>query len=421
MIFDTVDTLWYGVVAECIQNTRCLRLSNGDVTSGKEISSFWTYLDHVFAPTDFYTKPHNYLIVNDCGTMLSIEKIKYSNDIIKHCNQHGITIYLYENVILDNNESTFITTVESEPTYKFPTHVDNKNLHCLDLASVNLFVKNNRLTNVKVCLGDYGIKRIFQSKYNFEIDDITNIFLLSLLGEGKDMYGIADYSSHFTPATITKHFWSGNWRYALHRKIIASKLSNLNSNITWAFTDSLTEISQDNPHYNSLIEGNRHLVSTVPRTIDIEFDKTSSNIDNVPQTDNTDFCPSFTPLPIDSYAECFVAVVTESEFYRPTACISDKILNAIKCGRPFVLVSSPKSLEYLHKLGFKTFDKYWKECYDSIENHDQRMDKILDIINYINSLSIEQCRDMYKDMLPIIQHNFENLYRMRKFHGRTIV
>ena len=421
MIFDTVDALWYGVVAECINGKRCLRLSNGETTSGNEIASFWTYLDQVFSPTDFHSKPHNYLIVNDCGTMLSIENIKYSKDIVEHCNENGLTVYLYENVILDNRESTFVTTVDSEPTYRFPTRVHNSNLHCLDLASVDVFVKNNNLTNVKVCLGDYGIKRIFQNKYNFEIDDITNIFLLSLLGEGKDMYGISDYKKHFTPTAITKHFWSGNWRYALHRKIIASKLSNLNSNITWAFTDLLTEIPQDNPHYDSLIEGNSHLVSTVPRTIDIDFEKTNSNIDNVPQTENTDFCPSFTPLPIESYAECFVAIVTESEFYRPTACISDKIFNAIKCGRPFVLVSSPKSLEYLHKLGFKTFDKYWKECYDSIENHDTRMDKILDIINYVNSLSIQQCRDMYKDMLPIIQHNFENLYRMRKFHGSTII
>jgi hypothetical protein len=419
--YDTVNELWYGVVAECINNKKCLRLHNGSVTNGNEAASFWTYLNEVFEPTDFYSLDHNYLIVNDCGTMLSVENIEYDIETIQHCNQYGLTIYLYENVILDNEKSIFVTTSSGDPAYKFPTRVLDNNIHCLDLNSVEIFVKNNNLTNVKVCLGDYGTKRLFQHRYNFEIDDTTNIFLLSLLGNSKDMYGITDYTAQFNPDAITKKFWSGNWRYALHRKIIASKLSNLNSNITWAFTDLLVEIDIDNPHYNSLMEGNRHLISTVPRTVDINFGSVNSSDDNVPVVAQDGFCPSFTQLPVDSYAECFLSVVTESEFYRPTACISDKIFNTIKCGRPFLLVSSPHSLEYLQKLGFKTFDKWWNECYSNTVNHDIRMNKILDIINYIDSLSIQECRHMYKEMLPVIQHNFENLYRMRKFHGSTII
>lgn len=421
MDYDTVHELWYPTVAEYINGKRCLHLQDGTTVDGTQKESFWSYLDEIFVHTNFFSKDHNYLIVNDCGTMLSLENIRFSETTIDICNQQGLTIYLYENIILDNKKTKFITSLNAMSTSKFPTRVNDKNIFCLDLESVNKFVKNNNLINVKLCLGDYGIKKIFQNKYSFEIDDISNIFLLSLLGSAKNMYGIHDYTNHFDSKLINKKFWSGNWRYALHRKIIASKLSKLSGNITWAFTDKLTEIEPNNRHYQSLIEGNQHLISSVPRIMDIDFDSVDSSTNNVPLTANTDFCPSFTDLPIDFYAECFVSVVTESEFYRPTACISDKVFNSIKCGRPFILVSSPRSLEYLKKLGFKTFDGYWSEKYDKINNHNLRMDQIIDIINCIEELSIDECKKMYDDMLPIIQHNFDNLYKLRNFYGSTII
>jgi hypothetical protein len=73
---------------------------------------------------------------------------------------------------------------------------------------------------------------------------------------------------------------------------------------------------------------------------------------------------------------------------------------------PFILVAPPHSLEYMKKLGFKTFDKFWDESYDQEDNHQTRLLKILDLIDYIDSKSIHELTIMYSAMQETIEHNF---------------
>jgi hypothetical protein len=63
----------------------------------------------------------------------------------------------------------------------------------------------------------------------------------------------------------------------------------------------------------------------------------------------------------------------------------------------------------MREMGFKTFDQWWDESYDTIKDHTQRLMKILDLIEHIDSLSDQQCVDMYRDMMPTLMHNAENL------------
>jgi hypothetical protein len=109
----------------------------------------------------------------------------------------------------------------------------------------------------------------------------------------------------------------------------------------------------------------------------------------------------------EAYLKCFCAVITESYFAMPTGIVSEKILNAVKLGRPFVLVAPPKTLEYMHKLGFQTFGRYWDESYDTESDHEQRMIKILAVLDYINSMSMGELKAWYANMKDILEHNAE--------------
>jgi hypothetical protein len=105
------------------------------------------------------------------------------------------------------------------------------------------------------------------------------------------------------------------------------------------------------------------------------------------------------------YNECFCAVVTETYFNSIYANISEKTLYAMAYGKPFVLVAAPHSLRYLKLLGFKTFDTIWDESYDKEEDPQLRMIKIFRLIDYIDSMSITELKRLFKEVVPILEHN----------------
>jgi hypothetical protein len=80
-------------------------------------------------------------------------------------------------------------------------------------------------------------------------------------------------------------------------------------------------------------------------------------------------------------------------------------LTALHLKLPIILVAPPYTLEYLKTFGFKTFDKWWDESYDIEENHYIRIMKIFNVIDYINSKSIQELQKIYAEMKEVLDHN----------------
>jgi hypothetical protein len=108
-------------------------------------------------------------------------------------------------------------------------------------------------------------------------------------------------------------------------------------------------------------------------------------------------------------------VITEARFAYPMGQFSEKTLNAIKSFRPFILVAPPRTLEYMQSYGIQTFDEFWDESYDQEENHESRLIKIFRIIDYIDSFSIDELKELYIKMLPILEHNYRIIQNISKF------
>ena len=81
---------------------------------------------------------------------------------------------------------------------------------------------------------------------------------------------------------------------------------------------------------------------------------------------------------------------------------------------PLIVVGAPYSLEYIKSLGFKTFDRWWDESYDTVENHQDRLKKIFDVIDYINSKPIEELKTIYEEMHEILDHNYQHTLNLKK-------
>jgi hypothetical protein len=82
--------------------------------------------------------------------------------------------------------------------------------------------------------------------------------------------------------------------------------------------------------------------------------------------------------------------------------------------RPFVLVAPPNSLKYLKLLGFKTFDRWWDESYDTESNHEQRILKIFKIIDFIQSKTIIELKQLWNEMRETLQYNKNHIEVARK-------
>lgn len=105
-----------------------------------------------------------------------------------------------------------------------------------------------------------------------------------------------------------------------------------------------------------------------------------------------------------------IYVPTETVYFGNRTHITEKTFKAIALGMPFVLVATAGSLEYLREYGFKTFDGIWDESYDSEVDDFVRLEKITDLLQNIDQMSVPEKRQMFKHCLPVIQHNWNHFY-----------
>jgi hypothetical protein len=65
-------------------------------------------------------------------------------------------------------------------------------------------------------------------------------------------------------------------------------------------------------------------------------------------------------------------------------------------------------------LGYKTFDKWWDESYDSELDLKQRFDKIVKVIEQISELNVEELMKLKTEMREVLIHNYSNFFRINQ-------
>jgi hypothetical protein len=187
------------------------------------------------------------------------------------------------------------------------------------------------------------------------------------------------------------------------------------------------ELELKHPAFAKIVEeGNDRLRHKVPLSFAVDNPVARGPNDGIEPSENGN--QRHTHDPTDTYFESFCAIVQESRVTQPWPNISEKTLNAIKSLRPFILCGAPGVLKMLKEMGFKTFDKYWPEDYDDIVSNKDRLVRICEIIEYIDTFDIEELREMYIDMEEILIHNLYNLknipdfyYQLNKKLGEVII
>lgn len=112
----------------------------------------------------------------------------------------------------------------------------------------------------------------------------------------------------------------------------------------------------------------------------------------------------------DESADSLVYVPTETVYFGRRQHITEKTFKAIALEMPFVLVAPATSLEYLREYGFKTFGGVFDESYDTETDDIKRIEKVTDLLKYLDNLTPKERLEIHQACLPIVEHNFNHFY-----------
>jgi hypothetical protein len=119
------------------------------------------------------------------------------------------------------------------------------------------------------------------------------------------------------------------------------------------------------------------------------------------------------------YEKTFFSLVSESQVVEDTLFLSEKIWKAIANRHPFILVGSYKTLDYLHKEGFKTFDGWIDESYDKEKHPYKRISKIMREVKKLCSMSKSEMNKFLSEIDDIIEYNYDKLINNHDNIDRT--
>jgi hypothetical protein len=339
------------------------------------------------------------LIWTGTGRIKKLEK-NFHEKVKNKLRKQTIEIYLYEPICLKiDNEYNCSFYSEFKYGAKYNSIVSE------ELESIRIFKKKNNLKNVKVYTSDYNLELLQRLYPDLEL------YCLDLFLRDVTIHN----NSSILPNKILKRFWCGNWRYTAHRHIVMSYLVHLDGNYSWNLKCSFDDLRKNvwfdfKKYYKEdyerflLIRKGVDVLNSVVLRIDTNIDPVNvddSSLVYIPGHNSPDKSKNF----LNSYKECFCAVINETRFAQPFGYFSEKTTVAMEAKLPVIVVAPPKTLEYLKTFGFKTFSRWWDESYDLEEDHEKRLIKIFDLIDFINRKSIEELEIMYKEMEEILEHN----------------
>lgn len=103
-------------------------------------------------------------------------------------------------------------------------------------------------------------------------------------------------------------------------------------------------------------------------------------------------------------------VVSETIFYHEKLHLTEKIFKPIISKRPFILIGAKDNLKYLKSYGFKTFDQFIKEDYDSESNPDKRITMAISQLEKLCRLNQKELKEMHQDMQNILIYNYQHFF-----------
>ena len=105
-----------------------------------------------------------------------------------------------------------------------------------------------------------------------------------------------------------------------------------------------------------------------------------------------------------------IQIVPETLFNTEKIHLTEKVFKPMIMYQSFILFAGANSLKYIRDYGFKTFGDIWDESYDDEIDSSIRLNKLLNLIDYISNLPTDEYNKLIKKTESIIQHNRTHFY-----------
>jgi len=192
-----------------------------------------------------------------------------------------------------------------------------------------------------------------------------------------------------------------NGRMRNHRKYLIErfKLSGLLDQSLWTCLDTSLQLVVHRSHgrwwnYESQIELEHNGENLMTKASDIhvlpakyEAEPHRAQLDTQPNSQAPSikwqlFNQTWGDAIIDgeAYRDTYFSLVTETVFNYPYSFRTEKIWKPIAIGHPFIVAANAGFYRDLHRMGFKTFGHVIDESFDSIENNQDRLERIAQVV-----------------------------------------
>jgi len=253
----------------------------------------------------------------------------------------------------------------------------NKQLHFAGIKkeAITVYIPNYKIDELDV--SHIKFVSIFELSYNFYLNNQSKIPINRNIIQTVNL------------AKRNKKFTCLNHLNKTHRLCFSASLFNAGKHTDGYFSYHNKSLVEGEPsRYVTTINANNFL-GHVPFLIDTEGSKEVNYHDTV-----------LKPFFNDAYWN----FATES-FYADYYALTEKTFKPIVNLQPFIVVGAPHSLEALHKLGYETFSSVIDESYDYTEDHDRRMELLVEVALRLINMSDEQHIKIMTKIKPILEHN----------------
>jgi len=209
----------------------------------------------------------------------------------------------------------------------------------------------------------------------------------------RDWYRFAEHDPKLKPQQCYPHdfniycrAWSGTREYRLEfLKLLAREELEKNSRITFCEHDQGLHYREHQFVNRAFRVGGNDLVK-IPLSDSISSDSSAS-------------------YSTEHYNSCWFDVILETLFDDTRWHLTEKSLRPIACGKPFVMVATPGSLDYLRSYGFLTFGSVIDESYDQVTDPGERLAAIVRTMRSIASWSDQEKQVANQELQRIADHN----------------
>lgn len=227
-----------------------------------------------------------------------------------------------------------------------------------------------------------------------------------------------------------RHILTLNRRLRVNRTLLMAELVKRNLNVSKDFYLSFLGSANDNITQQNDKDAIMGFATWYSREYGKEiFERVAEEIydTRLPYNPTVDRDEWFGSSSLDRVSEMFpirqkiyAEVITEfTSTNDGMVSISEKLSQAILSKKPFIVVGDKGFMAHLKELGFRTFDDFWSEEYDSANQIQQRVELVGDSIEKILTipLEVDDCGVVIYDnnMQEILEHNY-NHYRDNFVH-----